>query len=231
MFVNPFRKADEQRIEAFLSSPDRGEQVMSYPEFRGFLFAICGSPAMLKPSEWMPPIFGGDAGYADLQEAEAVIGSIMSAYNHGIAMASGDVAITPRAAGLDPDSEPARKTWARGFAVGFAFVEDDWERALVALDDEDVEDEFDAVVFTLMIWGDPDAYRKEAEPDDDPEVVLDECRRAIPHALIHYATLGHGLHLEALERRRTPIRKAPHVGRNDPCPCGSGRKFKKCCLN
>jgi len=20
------------------------------------------------------------------------------------------------------------------------------------------------------------------------------------------------------------------VGRNDPCPCGSGRKFKKCCL-
>jgi len=22
----------------------------------------------------------------------------------------------------------------------------------------------------------------------------------------------------------------PKVGRNDPCPCGSGRKFKKCCL-
>ena len=21
-----------------------------------------------------------------------------------------------------------------------------------------------------------------------------------------------------------------NVGRNDPCPCGSGRKFKKCCL-
>jgi uncharacterized protein YecA (UPF0149 family) len=22
-----------------------------------------------------------------------------------------------------------------------------------------------------------------------------------------------------------------HVGRNDPCPCGSGKKFKKCCLH
>ena len=22
----------------------------------------------------------------------------------------------------------------------------------------------------------------------------------------------------------------PAIGRNDPCPCGSGRKFKKCCL-
>ena len=29
-----------------------------------------------------------------------------------------------------------------------------------------------------------------------------------------------------------PIRKAAtEVGRNDPCPCGSGKKFKKCCEN
>jgi SEC-C motif-containing protein len=25
------------------------------------------------------------------------------------------------------------------------------------------------------------------------------------------------------------FRSAPKVGRNDPCPCGSGKKFKKCC--
>ncbi|RKY68261.1 MAG: hypothetical protein DRP97_06500 [Candidatus Latescibacterota bacterium] len=24
-------------------------------------------------------------------------------------------------------------------------------------------------------------------------------------------------------------RRFAHVGRNDPCPCGSGRKFKHCC--
>lgn len=28
-----------------------------------------------------------------------------------------------------------------------------------------------------------------------------------------------------------PIRKTPKAGRNDPCPCGSGKKFKKCCMN
>jgi hypothetical protein len=26
-------------------------------------------------------------------------------------------------------------------------------------------------------------------------------------------------------------RDSPKVGRNDPCPCGSGKKYKKCCLN
>ena len=32
--------------------------------------------------------------------------------------------------------------------------------------------------------------------------------------------------LRALE----PVRRdAPKVGRNDPCPCGSGKKYKKCC--
>jgi hypothetical protein len=29
--------------------------------------------------------------------------------------------------------------------------------------------------------------------------------------------------------RRPPLPKALSVGRNDPCPCGSGKKFKKCC--
>ena len=26
-------------------------------------------------------------------------------------------------------------------------------------------------------------------------------------------------------------RRPPKVNRNEPCPCGSGKKFKKCCLN
>ena len=31
---------------------------------------------------------------------------------------------------------------------------------------------------------------------------------------------------------RTPVRRAgPKVGANDPCPCGSGRKHKRCCMN
>jgi len=28
---------------------------------------------------------------------------------------------------------------------------------------------------------------------------------------------------------RSPVAATPSVGRNQPCPCGSGRKFKKCC--
>jgi hypothetical protein len=32
-------------------------------------------------------------------------------------------------------------------------------------------------------------------------------------------------------KRRHPHSKFPNLGRNDKCPCGSGKKYRKCCLN
>ena len=31
------------------------------------------------------------------------------------------------------------------------------------------------------------------------------------------------------QKEATTIRKPKKIGRNDPCPCGSGKKYKKCC--
>lgn len=35
--------------------------------------------------------------------------------------------------------------------------------------------------------------------------------------------------LYKIEKSSKTVIKPPKVGRNDPCPCGSGKKFKKCC--
>ena len=45
---------------------------------------------------------------------------------------------------------------------------------------------------------------------------------------------GHGMGPTALSARSRPenaqvVRTVPKVGRNDPCPCGSGKKYKHCC--
>jgi hypothetical protein len=41
-------------------------------------------------------------------------------------------------------------------------------------------------------------------------------------------------HEHCVDRQNEPIRPyvrpGPEIGRNDPCPCGSGQKFKRCCL-
>jgi SWIM/SEC-C metal-binding protein len=37
--------------------------------------------------------------------------------------------------------------------------------------------------------------------------------------------------IEKAVAAREPARAAPKIGRNDPCPCGSGKKFKRCCVD
>ena len=40
---------------------------------------------------------------------------------------------------------------------------------------------------------------------------------------------GRWLYAEGDVRPSTVVRSGPKVGRNDPCPCGSGKKYKLCC--
>jgi hypothetical protein len=46
-----------------------------------------------------------------------------------------------------------------------------------------------------------------------------------------YAAALKSGYLEAAFGKKKPIiRPGSKLGRNDPCPCGSGRKYKKCCM-
>lgn len=36
-------------------------------------------------------------------------------------------------------------------------------------------------------------------------------------------------HFTLEQKRSRTVVKSPKIGRNDPCPCGSGKKYKKCC--
>ena len=48
-----------------------------------------------------------------------------------------------------------------------------------------------------------------------------------PEALLQYALIGRSI-ADVLQRKQSPARSSK-VGRNDPCPCGSGKKYKNCC--
>ena len=60
--------------------------------------------------------------------------------------------------------------------------------------------------------------------------VVTEERRQVEDRLAT-AQASHGGDVEDAEAK--PVKKAPvraeHIGRNDPCPCGSGKKYKNCC--
>ncbi len=55
-----------------------------------------------------------------------------------------------------------------------------------------------------------------------------DCDHDHSHGHVHGPDCNHGHH-----HHHGPVeqfvRSGPKVGRNDPCPCGSGKKYKKCC--
>jgi uncharacterized protein len=60
-------------------------------------------------------------------------------------------------------------------------------------------------------------------------------KRFFTHCQPFVQEVGAQWHRQTLDQQKPParatvVRKNPKPGRNDPCPCGSGLKYKKCCL-
>jgi uncharacterized protein len=201
----------------------------------GYLVGVLVQPRVIAIDDWLPPVFnleghapGVEGDVAWSTRCRALIERRHLALNAAI---SEDGWFDPLVVDLDSEPpvseyEPVRSPVSRAllpWAAGFHWAQQCWP------DLGNLED--DAVASALAR-----IYRHlPAETDDDREIVslLDR-----EHPL---ATLDQGLEelvLAAVDlwdlthRRRfhvEPIRHpAPKVGRNDPCPCGSGRKFKQC---
>jgi uncharacterized protein len=64
------------------------------------------------------------------------------------------------------------------------------------------------------------------EEREDADAIRDEHAELLPRAIVAMRKLalmrdGNATALRSLQARK--------VGRNDPCPCGSGKKYKRCC--
>ncbi|MFQ6130935.1 MAG: anaerobic sulfatase maturase [Armatimonadota bacterium] len=55
-------------------------------------------------------------------------------------------------------------------------------------------------------------------------------RQLFAHADERLRAMARELESERMSARHQPRAQAAAIGRNDPCPCGSGRKYKRCCM-
>lgn len=54
---------------------------------------------------------------------------------------------------------------------------------------------------------------------------------SLNNEIAHWELKGHAPHEFSTIKKQMPIIKGDKIQRNDPCPCGSGKKYKKCCIN
>jgi len=112
---------------------------------------------------------------------------------------------------------------------GHQWLEESWEPFVPA----DLDDQFAAVLMTLSFLASMDiaeAFRAEME-QQDLAVMATDARRVFPDAVAQYAHLGRTIHKVLIENQaaETHQRRGAKIGRNELCPCGSGRKDKMCC--
>jgi uncharacterized protein len=125
---------------------------------------------------------------------------------------------------IDESEFAVGETWALGFTRGVELARAAWQPLYDSADMADA-------LRILRVLGSEDVSDEEMDLVDDPHEHA-ELTRQLPGALaaIHAFWLPYRAMAYAESTLGTSVRRTePKVGRNDACPCGSGRKFKKCC--
>ena len=82
----------------------------------------------------------------------------------------------------------------------------------------------------IAVDGDPNAARRPQPAAPDKPVNAAENRKAVADVFASMMSGGGGaVPVTAAPAPAMPAPRRDAVGRNDPCPCGSGKKYKKCC--
>ena len=121
----------------------------------------------------------------------------------------------------DEEGIGAIEPWASGFFLGARYWLD--------LIPEDAEEESFRHFSRIARYASLEA-ENEAEEANLAEILAAAGDKPKDLGDALYAVVESVFALKQILRPNKPVRReAPRVGRNDPCPCGSGKKYKQCC--
>jgi len=216
-----FNGKDLDALEEALDALNN-DDVMTLAEIDGYLAAIHCSPEPIPPSAYLPKIWGEDFEFASEEQVRALMGPLTVLQNNVGARLREDDCFFPIAHHEDGSAE----LWCQGFLAGTRFYGDDFS-ALMA--DED-HGGVTLAICALAYENDEDiSLRPYQEPIDDEkrQLLFAHLCAGVTKMYQYFRTDQESFYKEF---PRKPVqRETPKVGRNDPCPCGSQQKFKKCC--
>jgi uncharacterized protein len=226
----PLTAAELDTLDAFLASLPAG--AMNVEMLDGFCCALHCTPDLVGPAVWLPLVWGetadAEASFDDEGQARAIVGLVT---RHWTAVAEelvkADASDEPRVPRLTADARGriTANAWATGFTRGMQVSPESWQEVLG--DDEAGE----VLVPMMMLHHEHDPNEAMRPPPFDDAVraeVIEAMVMGAAQLYRHFAPARRAASRadrQALTFRRTGAKP----GRNDPCSCGSGKKFKACC--
>lgn len=244
----PMAEAELEQLDAFLTEHVVPHNGMSLEIMDGFFSALVVGPELVMPSEYLPHVWGDVPAALNLEGADDRMSLIMRFWNHiawrvqqpidedseleAQELLMPSLALPVGEEGADdpedqdplagvPEDFPFAAGWASGFLRGLSLRADAWVDWLEGR--EDFQDDLSMVVALSVV---DDQQAREMALAHDLVLTLEERVQSA----FELPGMLHDLNLLRLHGAvRQPIRREPTPGRNEPCSCGSGKKFKKCC--
>ena len=225
-------EAQFQRLEELLDEPVL-DQAMRLDEAQGYLCAALSGPQPVSETDWLSQVLGSvDAGSSETGREAADLLRLLAARLQ-TELASGEPPLLVLYEQDDDENAGgAYVPWCQAYLHGIDNAPQDWFETLGADDDKEDSEEIaylDEQLFPLfMLTGDAEAAAIAAGEDwfsgRELERLREECEENLPQAVsnIYRFWIAH-------RSIRTVRHEQAKVGRNVPCPCGSGKKFKRCC--
>ena len=224
-------------LEAALMALPEESEAMVLSQLDGFVAGLVVCPEPIPAEEWLPEVWGDDASdeavlalFGDAERVTAVVGLILQHHAETarvLAEQPDDYGpiydVAPETQDADPDDgEVMWQGWVLGFQSALALRPEIWEPLFEADEDDPARQALDA----LMALHDIATGESDLPPD-----TLAEMEAAAPD-LLPALVISLGAWRDdpagGAWRPTEPVR-VTKIGRNDPCPCGSGKKYKKCC--
>lgn len=197
----------------------------------GYLTAIAIGPTTLSFDQWFSGIWGPSKEdmpkFASMEETQRVLNLIIRHFNGIVSVLEDDPdAFEPilNTIVMDDGQEyPDGEMWAHGFMDGVNLCIKDWEPLVGNADGLQA-------LLPIFLLGSDEISPEQEKLVETPEQCV-ELSEFIPESVAWIYRFWQPYRFAMLERTaaQTSRRDGIKVGQNDPCPCGSGKKFKKCC--
>lgn len=203
-----------------------GEDTMLLEELDGFIAGLLACPELIMPSDWLPVVWHEDskdqqAVFENFDHANRVLGLVMEHYNSvARALMQRPDRYSPLFSVDTRNGDILWELWIEGFEKAVALRPAAWKKLL------DANPDTAAAMSGMLLLA--DIARGDKEMDDHDPILA-----AVPEKIADWVVVLNEWRLANTQ----PVHEDPRsvtvprkkVGRNDPCPCGSGKKYKKCC--
>jgi uncharacterized protein len=212
------------RIDEDEDTFGKDEGILDISELDGLFTAIVSGPVVIQPSQWLAAIWGDFEPTWEGPEEFGTMMTLMLRHMNSIAAVLMEHPREFEPLFLEHIVDGRRYTivdeWCHGYVRGIELCMDRWNVE---------ESEMNRRLQPIMAFAGEDIWQSLDNLTDEE---IDRMQQAIVPAVLE-------IHAWWLSRRMAsqyeidePRRKvSTRVDRNSPCPCGSGKKYKKCCLH